>query len=248
MSLKKVSVSTLLLLFLGGLVLVTYIHMQSRSTKIWWGKITQSVQTDSKQPSTSSLLGETRRGVIKPESSQPIGKRETTSSKSPHPSSAPGASPSQAAEEDKIEEIVVVKEGQIISSLAKEFYGMSNTTLIAFILDSNPEITDADFITVGQKIRVPKLTEESLIITDDHTYRIHVGTFMDLGFERLYRNEPILKGKEIEIRSRKVSRKDTWYSIVIGKFSDKDEALKTTEILKEKGLLPFFGGVPKEQM
>ena len=222
MSSKKVSVTTLLLLFLGALVLVTYKYIQSRSTKIWWGKITQSVQTD--------------------------GKQETTSSESPHPTFAPVASPSQAPEEDRMEEIVVVKEGQIISSLAKKFYGTSNTTLIAFILDFNPEITDADLVTVGQKIRVPKLTEESLIMMSDHAYRIHVGTFMDPGFERFYRNEPILKGKEIEIRSRKVSRKDTWYSIVIGKFSDKDEALKTTEILKEKGLLPFFGGVPKEQM
>ncbi len=142
MSSKKVSVATLLLLFLGGLVLVTYKYIQSRSTKVWWGKITQSVQTDSKQPSTSPLPRETKKGVIKPESSHPVGKQETTSSESPHPTYAPVAPPSQASEEDRIEEIVVVKGGENISSFAKRFYGTSNTTRIAFILDFNPEITD----------------------------------------------------------------------------------------------------------
>ena len=79
----------------------------------------------------------------------------------------------------------------------------------------------------------------------DRAYKIHVGTFVTPDVAGLYRNEPALKGKEIEVLPREVSPKDTWYRIVIGKFSDKGEALKMTDLLKEKGLLPFFSGAPK---
>ena len=99
---------------------------------------------------------------------------------------------------------------------------------------------------MGQKIKVPKLKEESLILIAGHAYKIHVGTFGTPDFAGLYRNEPALKGKEIEILPRKVSPKDTWYRIVVGEFNDKDEALKITGLLKEKGLLPFFEGAPKK--
>jgi general secretion pathway protein A len=172
--------------------------------------------------------------------------RGKISLQSPHHVPLATASSSSALEEETIEKIVVVKEGQTISSMAEQFYRTINPTLIAFILDFNPQVTNADFITVGQKIKVPKLTEESLIKIADHAYKIHVGTFVTPDFAGLYRNEPALKGKEIEILPRKVSPKDTWYRIVIGKFSDKNEALKITDLLKEKGLLPFFGDAPKK--
>jgi len=164
---------------------------------------------------------------------------------SPHHVSLATASSSPALEEDRIGGIVIVKEGQTISSIAKHFYRTFNPTLIAFILDFNPEVTNADFISVGQKIKVPKLTEESLILIADHGYKINVGTFVTSDSAGLYRNEPALKGKDIEILSRKVTPKDMWYRIVVGEFNDKDEALKTTGLLKEKGLLPFFEGAPK---
>ena len=80
----------------------------------------------------------------------------------------------------------------------------------------------------------------------DRAYKIHVGTFVTPDFAGQYRNEPLLKGKDIEILPRKVSPKDMWYRIVVGEFNDKNEALKTTGLLKEKGLLPFFGSAPKK--
>jgi hypothetical protein len=165
---------------------------------------------------------------------------------SPHHVSLAAASSSSASEEENIRETVAVKEGQSISSIAGQFYRTFNPTLIAFILDFNPEVSNADFITVGQKIKVPKLKEESLILIAGHAYKIHVGTFGTPDFAGLYRNELILKGKDIEILPRKVSPKDTWYRIVVGEFNDKDEALKITGLLKEKGLLPFFEGAPKK--
>jgi len=107
----------------------------------------------------------------------------------------------------------LLKKGRPFLPWQNNFNHTSNPTLIAFILDFNPEVTNADFITVGQKIKVPKLTEESLIMIADHAHRIHVGTFLTHDSAGLYRNEPALKGKKIDIVPRKVSPKDTWYTI-----------------------------------
>jgi phage tail protein X len=150
--------------------------------------------------------------------------------------------------EHKLKEIVSVKEGQTISQLTQKYYGTVNETLVDHILDLNPGITNVHLIMVDQKINIPKITEELLIIqSPDHTYKIHVGTFQNPGVVRFYRNEPALKGKIIEIVPRKVSPHDTWYRVVVGPFGHKDECLKTVDQLREKRLLPVFGDILKTE-
>ena len=140
-------------------------------------------------------------------------------------------------------EVRVAERGEFLFSLAKKYYHMANTTLIALILDCNPEITNVNLIMVNQKIKIPKITEELLIIQyTDHTYKIHVGTFQNPTFARFYRNEPVLKGKVVEIFPRKVSPQETWYRLMVGPFAHKDDCLKVIDQLKGKGLLPVFGG------
>jgi hypothetical protein len=115
-----------------------------------------------------------------------------------------------------------------------------------FILDSNPEIKDVHLILVDQKIKIPKITEESLIIkTPENTYKINAGTFQTRHPAKIYNDEKTLKGKKIEILPRNVSTHETWYQVVIGKFDSEDEVLKMIGFLKGKGLLPAFGGLPK---
>ncbi len=122
---------------------------------------------------------------------------------------------------------------------------MVNPTLVDLILDSNPEITNADLIQINQTITIPKITKECLIKqSPNHTFKICVGTFWTPDFVEPYKNEPALKGKRIEVLPRKVSPTDTWYRVVVGDFDNKDDALKVIDLLKEKKLLPIFGGVP----
>ena len=95
---------------------------------------------------------------------------------------------------------------------------------------------------------MPKITEGSLIIqSSDRTYKINVGTFWSSEFANIYRSEPSLRGKEIEIVARKATPEDTWYRVVVGKFDSEDEALKVISILKDKKLLPLFTANPKLQ-
>jgi general secretion pathway protein A len=224
---KRTSLVILLSVSLGGLLLVTHESVQRRLAEIWSGKISRNVRSDSERSLTSSF---------------PV---EAKWSESPPLVVPPPVSLAPADEGDKVQEIVIIKEGETLSSLAEKFYRMSDATLVARILDFNPEIANADFITVGQEIRIPKIAEEVLVTKAGHAYEINAGTFETPDIAGVYRNEAALKGKQIEIIPRKVSPHCTWYSIVIGKFDNKDEALKMVNLLKEKGLLHSSGVLPK---
>ena len=165
---------------------------------------------------------------------------------SPQPAVQPSASLMRISKETRSTESLIVKRGQSIIRLEQHYYGRSNITLADLILDSNPEITNANLISVNQKIRIPKITEGSLIVqSSDRKYKINVGTFYSPKFAELYRSEPSLKGKEIEIVARKVTPKKTWYRVVVGKFGSEDEVLKVISILKDRKLLPLFTADPK---
>jgi cell division protein FtsN len=125
---------------------------------------------------------------------------------------------------------------------------MVNKTLMDLVLDSNPDITDVHLIIVDQKIKVPKITKDLLIIKpSENTYKINVGTFETPDSTNPYRHDRALKGKEVEVIPRKVSPQDTWYRVVIGNFNNKDEVLNMVDYLKGKGLLPAFGGLQNSE-
>jgi hypothetical protein len=154
----------------------------------------------------------------------------------------------QESELDKHNEVVTVtvEKGQTLTLLAQKYYHTGNTTLVALILDFNPEITNANLILIDQRIKIPKMTGELLILpSTDRTYKIHLGTFQNPEFVRFYKDASALKGKAIEIFPRKVSSQDTWYRVVVGPFGNKGECLTVIDQLKEKGLLPVFGGILK---
>jgi phage tail protein X len=217
-SLNKAYPIIISLLFLGALILLTLRYLEQKSAKTWDIKSIKSRYVDTEPSSTSTSI------QITP----------------------PSASIATMGREYELKEVVVVKKGETISQLTQKYYGMANTTLMALILDCNPEITNANLIILNQKIKIPKITEELLIIQyPEHTYKIHVGTFQNSSFVRFYRNEPVLEGKVVEIFPRKVSPQETWYRVVVGPFAHKDDCLKVIDQLKGKGLLPVFGGILK---
>jgi general secretion pathway protein A len=222
-SLKIVSFAILVLVCLGGLILLVREGFQQGSVK--WGdfKTLKSPPVDTHQPEPKPISPESL-GLLSP----------------------PPASLTAKRKEDQLIEIVTVKAGETISFLSQKYYRMTNTTLVDIVLDFNPEITNANLILVNQEIKIPKITEELFIIqSSESTYKIYVGTFSTPEIPKIYRDEPSLAGKEIEIIPRKVSAQETWYRVVVGKFDNKGEALKVIHLLKEKGLLPSFRKSPQ---
>ncbi len=149
--------------------------------------------------------------------------------------------PTPVKGKQELNEVIVVKRGENLSLVANKYYHVANPTLIDLILQSNPEITNANLITVDQRIRIPRITEESLVSqSPDQAFKVHVGTFWSSELPKLYHDEPALNGKDIEIISLKVSPTDIFYRVLVGTFKDRDEALNMVVVLKKKGLLPAF--------
>ena len=239
--LNKTSLAILSLLFLGALILLTHGYLQRRPTKISNIKSFKDLYFDTKPSSPSPSTQTKTEGLSKNEIRHPLGGSEAVSTELFQSASPPSTSFTTSRREDKFQEVITVKEGQTISYLTLKYYRMVNQTLMDLVLDFNPEITNVHLILVDQKIKIPNITEELLIIrSPDHSYKIHVGTFQTPDPARLFRYEPVLKGKKIEVLPRKVSLQETWYRVVIGEFNDKDEVLKVIHLLKGKGLLPAF--------
>jgi len=218
LSKKTPLIITLSLLCLGAFIFLTYRHLQPESAKTWEIKSLKNETVDTEPSSTSTSSQRT-------------------------PPSAPMATPGR---EYTLKQIVAVKKGQTISQLTQEYYGIINLTLIDLLLELNPTITNVHLILVDQEIKIPNITEKLLIIqSPDHTFEIHAGTFETPDPAKLYSDELALKGGKIEILPRKVSPRETWYRVMIGKFDNKDEVLKMIFLLKEKDLLPAFGGLSK---
>jgi hypothetical protein len=215
---KTALIITLSLLCLGAVIFLTYRHLQPKSAEILEIKSLKSPEVDIKPSSTS-----------------------TASQMTP-----PSSSIATLGREYTLKKIVAVKKGQTISQLTQEYYGMINLTFIDLLLELNPTITNVHLILVDQEIKIPNITEKLLIIQSaDHTYKIHAGTFETPDPAKLYSDELALKGRKIETLPRKVSPRETWHRVMIGKFDNKDEALKMIFLLKEKSLLPAFGGLSK---
>ena len=139
----------------------------------------------------------------------------------------------------EFEEIVTVKAGETVFELCRRYYGLTNATLMDIVLDFNPGLENANVIRVNQKIKLPRMKEELLILENpDQTYQIHAGTYANPDASRWYSNVSALKEKEVKVIPRKVSPGNTWYRVVIGQFDNRDEALKMIRLLKGRGLVP----------
>ena len=235
--------------FLWKVVLAGFILLCLGGFLVWLNR-------DSGQP----ILGTSKKGIIKSASkaSRPAtsSKTEEKSEWESRPPAAPVETGTSATEtisapshpatssmgtrgKPEFEEIVTVKVGESIYELCRRYYGLTNATLIDIVLDFNPGLENANLIRVNQKIKLPRMTENLLILENpDQTYQIHAGTYADPDTSRRYSNVSALKEKEIEVIPRKVSPGDTWYRVVIGRFDNRDEALKMIRLLKGRGLVP----------
>jgi len=138
--------------------------------------------------------------------------------------------------EIRVKEIVEVKQGVNLSSLAYQYYKAANETLIDHILKLNPEITNPNLILISQKIKIPEITESLLIVQySEGLYKVHLRTFTNLKSAGQYKRNVALWGKEIAIIPFKVSAGETWYRVMAGPFVNRDEAAQALEEMKQKG-------------
>ena len=78
--------------------------------------------------------------------------------------------------ETPVKKVVVVKAGDSIYTIAAKAYKVANTSVVDQILESNPKIANPNKLIANQEIRLPEITEESLIIkSSDGTCKVRAG-------------------------------------------------------------------------
>jgi nucleoid-associated protein YgaU len=194
------------------------------------------------------------KAVPKPEAEPkppaPVQRKPAAPAPDARPSISPPPAPpaSQASlgktkAETPVKKVVVVKAGDSIYTIAAKAYKVANTSVVDQILESNPKIANPNKLLANQEIRLPEITEESLIIkSSDGTCKVQLGTFLKPEYAAFLKAQPALQGKEIEIIPRKLPSGKTWYKAMAGKFSTREEGLKVIHDLKQKGLSPYFAG------
>ena len=122
---------------------------------------------------------------------------------------------------------VNVEKGTTLNALAKRHYGITDLLVLDLILQANPRITDPHLLQVNQKVELPAISAASFLVpASGQGYKIIVGTFSQREAAGRFRNDPVLKGKNIETVARPVSTQQTWYRVLAGTFQTEEEALQ----------------------
>jgi len=177
--------------------------------------------------------------VISSEANQPT----TSASES---ADSPEQSVASARTAIQYKRIIDIGKGANLSSLILNNYNQVNATLMDLVMAFNPEITDPDLILIDQKIRIPEFTESNLIAeSSDGSIKAHLGTFSTSKEAFKYKNFINITDNEIEIIPRKISTDVIWFRVMAGPFKNEEDCLKTIQSLRQMGLLPAFGKIPR---
>jgi general secretion pathway protein A len=143
---------------------------------------------------------------------------------------SPATTAGRSDTEIRIKEIIEVKKGANLYSLAYKYHKEMNETFIDHILKLNPEITNPHLIRVDQRIKIPEITDSLLIVRySANSYKVHLKTFANFKNAEKYRSGVTLSGKDIEIVPLKVSVGETWYRVMAGPFGTWTEGSKVIE-------------------
>jgi hypothetical protein len=163
--------------------------------------------------------------------------------------SSPPKTPPSTPPKDSDKKVAVVKAGDTLYSIAAKAYQVANPSVVDMILEFNPKIKAPDQLVADQKVRLPVISDESLIYkTSTGSCKIWLGTFMKPEYAYFFKSTPVLHGKEIEIIPRPLPKGGAWYRVLAGIFETQEEALSTIAELKRQNLSPFFKGFgPKKE-
>jgi len=130
----------------------------------------------------------------------------------------------------------IVKHNDNLNKIAKDIYGVSNDTIIDFIQMANPDIKDVNWIFVGQKINLPKIKRNDLIVDGENgNYHIHYASFYDFNDARRCVQELGDKKKKLFILQAHQQETEV-YRVYYGLFNNSYDAQKELNALELKYL------------
>ena len=130
--------------------------------------------------------------------------------------------------------IVITKQGDILSKIIYKEYGFINDNIYEMIKSANPEIQDIDQIKIDQTIVLPKLDIDSQIVElAPDIYSFHIASFRSYSRVKNYLTNLIENNYPIYVIPVKGFGKTTWYRIMVGQFTKRDDAIKFAKTIKK---------------
>jgi hypothetical protein len=130
----------------------------------------------------------------------------------------------------------IVKPNDYLSKIALDTYGVSNDTIIDLIHIANPVIKNVNKIYSGQRILLPQITKNDLIVKDETgSYQIHYASFYNLeNANRTFKD--IIKRNEKAILISFIQGETPVYRIYLGLFKSREQAETNLNSLQFKEL------------
>ena len=126
----------------------------------------------------------------------------------------------QKIEDKPRETVVTVNEGETLMALALNVYGQANEKIMNLIQKSNPEIKNANLISIGQRIVFPQIpsSERGAIFT------VHIASCKPFENARKLFLDLLEQGHEAYVIPVNKPRKGKFFRISLGNFESPEEA------------------------
>jgi tetratricopeptide (TPR) repeat protein len=191
---------------------------------------------ETKKKELESQVGQPEEDPFKTESTKTIPAQLTAPANAKEVKQDKQMVPGKRAPRKKVRQL----DGEDLSSLAKEHYGVGSAIFCDLILKANPDISDVRKIEDNQEITILEITPESYVEeSDDGSYKVHIATFYTKqsasAVEKKVEDE--MKIPSV-VEEHKASFEDIWYRVMTAdSFKSKEETLQKVNRLIQKGFI-----------
>jgi phage tail protein X len=158
----------------------------------------------------------------------------------PAATAAPEPEPVAPAPE-KQQKALMAKSGDMVSALGTKEYGTLTNTILDMIKRANPGIKDLDRIYVGDKILIPPIDIDSLIVVEDNgTLSIHLATFSAESDAQQFKKMLADRNYAPSVYPVNIIGSKPWYRVTLGNHPDRSAAIAFAQNIDlDSTLLPF---------
>ncbi len=135
--------------------------------------------------------------------------------------------------------IVTVKQGDTLLEMAARVYGYADENVLDSVLKHNPQITDGNWIEVGQRIVFPELNKESKRTGQETTYTVHIASYTPFDNAGEMFQQLVKDGYEAYILPVYDPGKGKIFRITLGSFKSRNEAEAFAAALLRRGLSEY---------
>jgi len=135
--------------------------------------------------------------------------------------------------------IVTVKQGDTLLHLAARVYGYADENVLELVLKHNPEITDGNWIDVGQRIVFPELKEELNSTNQEPTFTVHIASYTPFQNAGEMFQVLVKDGYEAYILPVYDPDKGKIFRVTLGSFKNRNEADAFAAALLRRGISDY---------